>query len=161
MELSERKRRILGAIIESYIETAEPVGSRTIAKLSDMNISSATIRNEMADLEEMGYLDDERYAQNLAEELFERKGMGLRRIEQELCSRGVSRETARQCVENIECDNVSRIVDLLQTKFAGRFDDEKGKKRTFAALTRLGYTYSDIMSAMRRVGEDYFEDDYS
>ncbi len=56
MELSERKRRILGAIIESYIETAEPVGSRTIAKLADMNISSATIRNEMADLEEMGLL---------------------------------------------------------------------------------------------------------
>ena len=56
MELSERKRRILGAIIESYIETAEPVGSRTISKLSDMNISSATIRNEMADLEEMGLL---------------------------------------------------------------------------------------------------------
>ena len=56
MELSERKRRILGAIIESYIETAEPVGSRTIAKLADMSISSATIRNEMADLEEMGLL---------------------------------------------------------------------------------------------------------
>ncbi len=56
MELSERKRKILGAIIESYIETAEPVGSRTIAKLADMSISSATIRNEMADLEEMGLL---------------------------------------------------------------------------------------------------------
>ena len=56
VELSERKRRILGAIIESYIETAEPVGSRTIAKLADMSISSATIRNEMADLEEMGLL---------------------------------------------------------------------------------------------------------
>ena len=112
-------------------------------------------------LENMGYLDDERYAQSLAQELFERKGMGLRRIEQELCRRGVSRETARECVENIECDNVSRIVDLLQTKFAGRFEDEKGRKRTFAALTRLGYGYSDIMSAMRRLGEDSFEDDYS
>lgn len=56
VELSDRKKQILGAIIESYIETAEPVGSRTIAKSDDLNISSATIRNEMADLEEMGLL---------------------------------------------------------------------------------------------------------
>lgn len=56
MELSDRQKQILGAVIESYIETAEPVGSRTIAKISALNISSATIRNEMADLEEMGLL---------------------------------------------------------------------------------------------------------
>lgn len=56
MELNERKRRILGAIIEDYIGNAEPVGSRTIAKHGDMGLSSATVRNEMADLEEMGYL---------------------------------------------------------------------------------------------------------
>lgn len=57
MELDERKKQILGAIIESYIETAEPVGSRTIAKNSHLNVSPATIRNEMADLEEMGLLE--------------------------------------------------------------------------------------------------------
>ena len=56
VELDERKKQILGAVIESYIETAEPVGSRTIAKIGNMNVSSATIRNEMADLEEMGLL---------------------------------------------------------------------------------------------------------
>ncbi len=57
MELDERKKLILGAIIESYIETAEPVGSRTIAKKHDLNVSPATIRNEMSDLEEMGLLE--------------------------------------------------------------------------------------------------------
>ena len=57
MELSERKRAILQAIIEDYIQTAEPVGSRNIAKNHDLGLSAATIRNEMADLEEMGYLD--------------------------------------------------------------------------------------------------------
>ncbi len=56
MELGERKRRILQAIVQDYIETAEPVGSRTIAKKHIPELSSATIRNEMADLEEMGYL---------------------------------------------------------------------------------------------------------
>ena len=58
MELSERKKAILQAIIEDYIQTAEPVGSRTIAKKYNLGISSATIRNEMSDLEEMGFSCD-------------------------------------------------------------------------------------------------------
>ncbi len=56
MELDERKKKILKAIISNYLETGEPVGSRTISKYTDLNLSSATIRNEMADLEEMGYI---------------------------------------------------------------------------------------------------------
>lgn len=56
MELDERKLKILKAIIKNYLETGEPVGSRTISKYTDLNLSSATIRNEMADLEEMGYI---------------------------------------------------------------------------------------------------------
>ncbi len=56
MELDERKMKILKAIIQTYMETGEPVGSRTISKYTDLNLSSATIRNEMADLEEMGLI---------------------------------------------------------------------------------------------------------
>lgn len=55
-ELDERKMKILQAIIRNYLETGEPVGSRTISKYTDLNLSSATIRNEMADLEELGYI---------------------------------------------------------------------------------------------------------
>lgn len=55
-ELDERKLKILHAIIQNYLETGEPVGSRTISKYADLNLSSATIRNEMADLEELGYI---------------------------------------------------------------------------------------------------------
>ena len=56
MELSERKHTILKAIIQNYLETGEPVGSRTLSKSTDLNLSSATIRNEMADLEDLGYI---------------------------------------------------------------------------------------------------------
>lgn len=56
MELDARKRTILDAIIRTYLSTGEPVGSRTISKYTDLNLSSATIRNEMSDLEEMGYI---------------------------------------------------------------------------------------------------------
>ena len=57
MELSERKKKVLRSIVDLYIRTAEPVGSKAIAELPDMNYSSATIRNEMADLTAMGYLE--------------------------------------------------------------------------------------------------------
>lgn len=56
MDLNDRKQKILQAVIDEYIDTAEPVGSRAISKKNELGLSSATIRNEMADLEEMGYL---------------------------------------------------------------------------------------------------------
>lgn len=54
--LDERKTKILIAIIKNYLDTGEPVGSRTISKYTDLHLSSATIRNEMSDLEELGYI---------------------------------------------------------------------------------------------------------
>ena len=57
MTLDERKRKILESIVKDYVETAEPVGSRAVVKKYALNISSATVRNEMADLEDMGYLE--------------------------------------------------------------------------------------------------------
>ena len=57
MELTDRKKKVLRSIVDLYIRTAEPVGSKAIAALPDMNYSSATIRNEMADLTTMGYLE--------------------------------------------------------------------------------------------------------
>ncbi|MCR4946821.1 MAG: heat-inducible transcriptional repressor HrcA [Lachnospiraceae bacterium] len=55
-ELDERKTKILKAVIRNYLDTGEPVGSRTISKYTDLNLSSATIRNEMSDLEDLGYI---------------------------------------------------------------------------------------------------------
>lgn len=57
MTLDERKKRILESIIKDYVETAEPVGSRAVVKKHNLRISAATVRNEMADLEDMGYLE--------------------------------------------------------------------------------------------------------
>ncbi len=57
MDLSERKKKILRAVIESYVQNAEPVGSKAVADWARLDVSSATIRNDMADLEEKGYLE--------------------------------------------------------------------------------------------------------
>ena len=56
IDFSERMRKVLGAVVEDYIVTAEPVGSKIIAKDLNLNLSSATIRNIMSDLEELGLL---------------------------------------------------------------------------------------------------------
>ncbi|UUZ96164.1 hypothetical protein LJK87_18535 [Paenibacillus sp. P25] len=55
--LTERQRHILSAIVDDYIRSAEPVGSRSISKRGNVGFSPATIRNEMSDLEDMGYLE--------------------------------------------------------------------------------------------------------
>ena len=57
MALSERKKKILRAVVESYVQSAEPVGSKAVQELAGLNVSSATIRNELADLTEQGYLE--------------------------------------------------------------------------------------------------------
>ena len=57
MELTDRKKKVLRSVVDLYIRTAEPVGSKAVTALPDMNYSSATIRNEMADLTAMGYLE--------------------------------------------------------------------------------------------------------
>lgn len=57
MEMDERKKKILQAIIQDYITSAEPVGSRTIARKYNLGVSAATIRNEMFDLEMLGFLE--------------------------------------------------------------------------------------------------------
>jgi len=57
LDLSDRKKKILRAVIESYVQNAEPVGSKAVADLAGLNVSSATIRNDMADLEQLGYLE--------------------------------------------------------------------------------------------------------
>ena len=57
MELSERKKKILAAVVELYVSTGEPVGSKALCDNLDFAVSSATVRNEMSDLAEMGLLD--------------------------------------------------------------------------------------------------------
>ena len=56
-ELSERKKLILSAVVEQYIKTGEPIGSKELLALTGMSVSSATVRNEMSELSAMGYLE--------------------------------------------------------------------------------------------------------
>lgn len=102
-------------------------------------------------LSEYGYVNDERYASYLASSLFERKGMNSNAIRIELLRKGIPREISDNVVESLDIDPVLRIIDLLNTKYSRKISDEKGVKRTVASLQRLGYKWSDINTAFRRL----------
>lgn len=107
MDLSERKRKILKAIIENYIETAEPVGSKLLAAEAKGSVSSATIRNEMSELEEMGYIEKPHTSAGRVP-----SPLGYRLYVDELMNR--CRTTARE-IEQMRSALESKIQELDDT----------------------------------------------
>lgn len=101
----------------------------------------------------LGYIDDERYASQLSRELAERKGYSERAIKAELIHRGVDKTVAESAVEESALDECDKINILLNGKYRRKLHDEKGRKQVFNALLRLGYSYSDIRSALRDYDE--------
>jgi heat-inducible transcriptional repressor len=108
MELSERKLNILKAIVKDYIDTAEAVGSRTISKKYDLGISAATIRNEMADLEELGYLIQPHTS---AGRVPSEKGYKL--YVDSLMAQSELTIQEKALIEKSVCENVDHIKDLI------------------------------------------------
>lgn len=109
MHLNERKIKILQAIIQDYVSTAEPVGSRTISKKYDLGISSATIRNEMADLEELGLIMQPHTS---AGRIPSDKGYRLY-VDQLMEHKKLSSEQAQRMQETLE-QNIHKIDTLMQ-----------------------------------------------
>ncbi len=108
MELNERKLNILKAIIKDYIDTAEAVGSRTISKKYNLGVSAATIRNEMADLEELGYLIQPHTS---AGRVPTEKGYKL--YVDTLMATSELNDTDKKMIEKCVHDNINHIQDLI------------------------------------------------
>lgn len=111
-------------------------------------------------LAELDLINDERYARLYARELFEHKKFGKMRIKSELRARGIAAETANEAVDELfdeeDPDNIERIVDIIEKKYYNKMNDESGRKKVFAALTRMGYSFSDIREAMSEFSDDEF-----
>ncbi|MCH5171152.1 MAG: regulatory protein RecX [Oscillospiraceae bacterium] len=143
------------------ILSRRPYSEKELArKLKDKDFSDEAIEYAVNRLKELSLLDDERYAEILVEHLYSNKHYGEKRILQELSVRGIDRDTARNAVLALDKDEINSIVLLLEGKFKGKMNDEKGKQRTVAALLRYGYSYSDIKSALNKVSETLEEDFY-
>ena len=109
MKLNERKLNILKAIVKDYIETAEAVGSRTISKIHDLGISAATIRNEMADLEELGYLIQPHTSSGRVP-----SEKGYKLYVDMLMSKSELSEDEKKMIQDCVENNVNHIQDLIQ-----------------------------------------------
>ena len=130
MELTNRKKRILRAIVEIYIATAEPVGSKAVAEQAGLDISSATIRNEMADLTEMGYLEQPhtsagRIPSPLGYRLYVNELMGEHRL--------TMQETQRiNDALNVKMEELDRVIDR-----AGKVLSQISAYPVFTAAARM------------------------
>ena len=109
---------------------------------------------------ELGLLNDEEFARMLANELYERKGYGIKRIKQELVFRGIEREIAENAIESLDIDTQTRIILVIKKKYLNKINDEKGIKRAVDGLMRLGYSYSDIKNALNSISEFCEEENY-
>ncbi len=104
-----------------------------------------------ATMEQMGYLDEERYTRFMLEHLLKDKKFSLSRAKRELALRGISDDLLELVLQETElADPVEQITDLLASKYQRKLLDEKGRRQTVSALQRLGYSYSDIRSAFYR-----------
>lgn len=105
-------------------------------------------------LEELKLINDSEFAKMLAKHLSENKGYSEKRIKQELLRRGIDRGTAEAALSTLDKNTDERIIELLEKKYYRYLGDEKGRRKVFNALLRLGYGYSEINSALRKFEEE-------
>ncbi len=110
-------------------------------------------------MEELGYVNDERYALRLARDLTERKLYPRRRAVQELCARGVDRELAVRAVEETEKEDLDKALELIVKKQYNRLHDEDGRRKAGAALARYGFDGGTIRRALAQCGADDTQED--
>ncbi|MBO5944108.1 MAG: regulatory protein RecX [Clostridia bacterium] len=139
-----------------------PYGTKElIKKLCEKGHEKEYAEKACERLFELGLLNDEEYARILANDLLEHKNYSIKRIKQELTFRGISRDITENTVLLLDNDPVSRIIILIKKKYINKINDEKGRKRTVDALMRLGYSYSDIKTALNTLtefdGEEYYD----
>ena len=94
-----------------------------------------------------GYLNDEEFAKMYSKYLFETKKFDVRRISTELKLKGIDREIIENVTKTLDNEPITRIIEMLSTKFSNGFKDEKTKNRFIAKLQRMGYKFSDIKAA--------------
>lgn len=118
----------------------------------DENSADAAI-DKMLDL---GYLDDEKYAQTLVRYLLDNKNMSKNFVKQEMYKRGLSADIINNILENTEFDNSANCVELITTKYRNKLRVEGGKDKVTAALMRKGFSYYDIKHAFEMIEDEEY-----
>lgn len=122
-----------------------------VEKITRTAASKEAAEAAAAKMEELGLVDDDSYGRRYAKELFERKKYGPMRVRQELRQKGIGQELIDELLDEYDDPEAftERIVGILERKYPGWQEDEKVKRRAFAALQRMGYGYEQIREGMR------------
>lgn len=123
-----------------------------IRKSSDIDSAKKAVER----MEELGLVDDERFARRYAEQLINVKHLSKKGAKYKLIEKGIDKDLAEQILEELDPDPREHIETLIERKYLRYLSDEKGRRKTVAALQRMGYSWSDIKAVM----SNYFEDEY-
>ncbi len=117
-----------------------------ISRVTTREAAEAAARH----MAELGLVNDEEYARNLTVDLFRRKGYSASRVRRELLQKGIEDELVQRILEENAPDPVEKIRELIDKKYGRLLSDEKGRRRSIAALQRLGYGWDDICTAINQ-----------
>jgi len=111
-------------------------------------VSAETSESVCERMEELGLINDENYARRLAHDLLYIKKLSERGALYKLMEKGISRDVCESVLDEFEVDPTEQIVQLIEKKYKNKLQDEKDRRRTVAALQRMGYSWSDIKDAL-------------
>ena len=149
LDESERRRAKEKAL---YLLSLRDYSRVELERKLQQEAGTQTAAETAARMEELGLLNDEAYAGRLARDLIRRRHYPKRRACQELCARGLDRETAQSAVEEVDSDDVQQALALIHKKYYNKLGDES-RQKTMAALARFGFS-SDVI---RRAIEEFIE----
>jgi len=140
-------------------ELSDKLVTKAWEKKEQKDMDLGSLKQQASDicdrLEELGLLNEERFARSYVDELIRRKHLSRSGLRTALIQKGVQRDIIETVLEEVDVDPVEQIRELLATKFKTRdLSDEKQKTRTVNALLRLGYRYNEIHAAMGDQLED-------
>ena len=140
-------------------ELSDKLVTKAWEKKEQKDMDLGSLKQQASDicdrLEELGLLNEERFARSYVDELLRRKHLSKSGLKTALIQKGVQRDIIETVLEEVDIDPVEQVRELLATKFKNRdFSDEKQKTRTVNALLRLGYRYNEIHAAMGEWMED-------
>ncbi len=152
-QLEELKSRT--DLIKARERAYDLLSYRDYSKKELIDKLSKKVEREAAELaaeriEQLGYVDDGEYARKLVRSLSGEKMLSERSIRRELSQRGISAELAEEALEELEEDDVARILRLIHRKYERKLTDDAGVRRTYAALLRKGYSYGDVRRALQQ-----------
>jgi regulatory protein len=136
----------------SYRDHSKKELTEKVSKTSD----SVSAQKAVERLEELGLVNDEKFARRYAEQLLFSKNLSKKGAKYKLVEKGIDRELADEILEEFEVDPKEQIRAIIDSKYRTVITDEKGKRRAVASLQRKGFGWSDIKSVL----EEYIEDEY-